>query len=243
MGYDGSATHAIETIRSVPSLSALNRSFCEALAKNAVLRKVTRGENLFCEGKPAEGLFLICSGEVKITRHAHDGREQIFYIARANRPVVEGLRFDEGAYGASAVALRPSTAWLLLNKDIAKQGEQSPALLLAMIDLRAKRADRNVALISDLSLRTVPTRLASFICTQVAMREAQGLDPNSFVRVLTTETVAGRLGTVREEVSRGLAYLEREGALKVSPQVIHITDRQRLETLAYGENKNSDRPT
>ena len=37
------------------------------------------------------------------------------------------------------------------------------------------RADRNLALVSDLSLRTVPARLASFLCTLVAARAAQGL--------------------------------------------------------------------
>ena len=57
------------------------------------------------------------------------------------------------------------------------------------------------------------------------------------MRDLTTETVAGRLGTVREEISRGLAYLEREGALKVSPDLIQILDLDRLETIAYGRRK------
>lgn len=59
------------------------------------------------------------------------------------------------------------------------------------------------------------------------------------MRDLTTETVAGRLGTVREEISRGLALLEREGALKVTPDMIEVLDLARLEAIAYGRKKGA----
>ena len=50
--------------------------------------------------------------------------------------------------------------------------------------------------------------------------------------------MAGRLGTVREEISRGLAQLERKGALKVSPDVIEVVDRKLLERIAYGSSRS-----
>ena len=100
-----------------------------------------------------------------------------------------------------------------------------------------ERGDRALALVSDLSLRTVPARLASFLCALVAARSAKGEDQTTLVRDLTTETVAGRLGTVREEISRGLAYLEREGAVKVTPDVIEVKDPARLEAIAYGQSR------
>jgi len=223
-----------ELFRTVPQFGALAPEVLQALASRLTLCKVRRSGNLFTEGELAAGLFVVRTGELKVTKQAHDGREQIFYIARPGKPIVDGIRFDGGVYPASAVALRPSTIWLLSNEVLEAEGTRHPKLFQAVIDLRAKRADRNLSLISEVSLRTVPARLAAFIRTQVALREAQGLDPKSFARVLTTETVAGRLGTVREEVSRGLAMLERVGALRVSPQLIEVLDIDRLEELAYG---------
>ena len=134
--------------------------------------------------------------------------------------------------------MRAASAVLISNDFLASYGEKRPSVLRTVIDLRAKRSDRTLALVSDLSLRTVPARLASFLCTLVAMREAKGQDAKNLVRDLTTETVAGRLGTVREEISRGLAYLERQGALNVSPDLIEIKDLQRLEQIAYGPKKS-----
>ncbi len=133
--------------------------------------------------------------------------------------------------------MRAASAILMSNESLSSIGERRPLVLRMLIDLRARRADRNLQLVSDLSLRTVPARLASFLCTLVATRESKGQDTQQLVRDLTTETVAGRLGTVREEISRGLAYLEREGALEVSPDLIVVRDLSRLEAIAYGSKK------
>jgi len=226
---------AVELLRDAPVLLDLPAADLRVLADASEVRKAMRGAPLFGESQAAEGLFVVRTGEVKITKVGKDGREQILYLARPGRPIVEGVRFDGGRYPASAIAMRQASAILIPNETIASLGEKRPGVLKAMIDLRARRADRNLALVSDLSLRTVPARLASFLCTLVASRSARGEDATTLVRDLTTETVAGRLGTVREEISRGLALLEREGALRVSPDVIEIRDLPRLEAIAYGK--------
>lgn len=229
---------ADELLRDVAVIQDLPAADIKALADASEIRKAARGAPLFSEGQPGEGLFVVRTGEVKLTKSGKDGREQILYLARPGRSIVEGVRFDGGAYPASAVAMRAASAVLVPNEALASLGEKRPQVMRTLIDLRARRADRNLMLVSDLSLRTVPARLASFLCTLVARRQVKGQDARNLVRDLTTETVAGRLGTVREEISRGLAYLEREGALKVSPDLIEVVDIERLESIAYGSKKS-----
>jgi CRP/FNR family transcriptional regulator len=229
----------VDLLRDVAVLGDLPAADLRALADAADVRKAARGSPIFAEGTPAEGLYVVRTGEVKVTKSGRDSREQILYIAKPGKAIVEGLRFDGRAYPASAIAMRAATALLIPNETILALGERRPVVLKTMLDLRARRMDRTLTLVSDLSLRTVPARLASFLCALVAARAAKGEDPSTLVRDLTTETVAGRLGTVREEISRGLAYLEREGALKVSPDLIEVVDRERLEAVAYGQRKSS----
>lgn len=226
-----------ELLRDVPVLAELPQQDLKQLIEPSEVRKVARGAPLFAEGQTAEGLFVVRTGEVKLTKSGKDGREQILYLARPGRPIVEGVRFDKGTYPASAIAMRSATAVLIPNEVILALGEKRPNVLRAMVDLRARRSDRILALVSDLSLRTVPARLASFLVTLVTARQARGEDGTTLVRDLTTETVAGRLGTVREEISRGLAFLERQGALKVSPDLIEVKDLAALEAIAYGSKK------
>jgi CRP-like cAMP-binding protein len=226
-----------DLLRDVPVLTDLAAEDLSLLAAASEVRKVARAAALFQEGQAAEGLFVIRTGEVKLVKVAKDGREQILYLARPGRPITEGMRFDGGLYSASAIAMRQASALLISNEALREIGERRPQVMRALVDLRARRVDRLLALISDLSLRTVPARLASFLCTLVAQRSARGEDPRTLVRDLTTETVAGRLGTVREEISRGLALLEREGAVRVSPDVIVVEDLARLEAIAYGPRR------
>lgn len=226
-----------ELLKDVPVLSELPGADITALGEVCEVRKAARAAPLFQEGQPAEGLFVMRTGEVKLIKSGKDGREQILYLARPGRPVTEGVRFDGGVYPASAVAMRAASALLVSNEALTSLAERRPAIMRAILDLRARRVDRLLTLVSDLSLRTVPARLASFLCTLVAQREARGEESRTLVRDLTTETVAGRLGTVREEISRGLALLEREGALKVSPDIIVVEDLARLESIAYGSRR------
>jgi len=229
---------ADELLRDVTVLKDLPAADLKLLSSAAEVRKAARGAPLFSEGQPGEGLFVVRTGEVKLSKSGRDGREQILYLARPGKAIVEGVRFDGSSYPASAVAMRSASAILIPNEALSSISDRRPPILRAILDMRARRSDRNLALVSDLSLRTVPARLASFLCTLVVMREANGQDSRNLVRDLTTETVAGRLGTVREEISRGLAYLERQGALSVSPDLIEIVDAKRLEQIAYGPKKS-----
>lgn len=221
-------------LRDVSLLSDLPAADLVALSSEAEVRKVARWAPLFEEGQQAEGLFIVRTGELKVLRSGIDGREQILYLARPGRPITEGLRFDAGSYPASAVAIRTASALVISNEDLLRIGARRPAIMRALVNLRARRADRLMTLVSDLSTRTVPARLASFLCTLSAQRHARGYESRTFLRDMTTGTVAGRLGTVREEISRGLAVLEREGALKVSSDVLVIEDLARLQDIAYG---------
>lgn len=151
---------ADELLRDVAVLQDLPPADLKLLADASEVRKAARGAPLFSEGQTGEGLFIVRTGEVKLTKSGKDGREQILYLARPGRPIVEGIRFDGGSYPASAVAMRAASAILVPNEALSSIGEKRPLVLKTLIDLRARRADRNLMLVSDLSLRTVPARLA-----------------------------------------------------------------------------------
>src|SRR5262245_5161011 len=137
---------AEELLRDTPVLQTLAERDLRKLAQSAEVRKVSAGAPLFTDSQDSEGLFVVRTGEFKVVTGAKDGREQILYLARAGKPIVEGVRFDGGRYSATAVAMRSSSAVLLTNRAIAEVGEGSPQVLRAMLDLRARRADRFKAL-------------------------------------------------------------------------------------------------
>lgn len=202
------------------------------LAAGTQLRHVEREVALFSEDEPCAGLFLVKSGELKVSKLGPDGREQILYLARDGRVIAEGVRFEPGPYPAAAIALRPSDCYLLPNRHLERLIPAWPALSLALVNLLAGRITRLIGLAEALSLRPVSSRLAAFLYTQAIAQGARPGRPFTLVRDMTVETVGARLGTVREEISRGLGQLEAAGLLRVGRKGFEILDLERLGQAA-----------
>jgi len=110
-----------------------------------------------------------------------------------------------------------------------------PSVALSMLESMARRVRRFAGLVEDLAFRQVTERLARHIETTAAAL-GRPLSPGTVVDLaLTQEQLAGRLGTVRELVSRGLAQLERAGTIKRSRARIVIRDPGRLAEAARGD--------
>jgi CRP/FNR family transcriptional regulator len=78
-----------------------------------------------------------------------------------------------------------------------------------------------VELASDLSLRTVPQRLAKLL-----------LDQAHVAAPMTQHEMAARLGTVREVVGRALRTLTDEGLIRIESNRIVIKNREGLTRRA-----------
>ena len=107
---------ADELLRDVEAFQGLSPNDLRQLAAASDVRKAARGAPIFREGQPAEGLHVIRTGEVKLTKSGKDGREQILYLARPGRTIMEGVRFDAGVYPASAIAMRQASTVVIPNE-------------------------------------------------------------------------------------------------------------------------------
>jgi CRP/FNR family cyclic AMP-dependent transcriptional regulator len=65
----------IEVVTSQGWLAGRGDAFCKALLKQALVRQFQSGETLYHYGDPADGLYSIISGAVKLTIPADDGQE------------------------------------------------------------------------------------------------------------------------------------------------------------------------
>jgi len=86
-----------------------------------------------------------------------------------------------------------------------------------------------VTLVERLSLFSVRQRLAEFLIRQA---EENPLDARPR---WTQDDIARQLGTVRDVVGRTLRKLEDEGLIRFQRQHILLLDREKLESLANGE--------
>jgi CRP/FNR family transcriptional regulator len=217
----------LELWRQVPFLSDLSEATVAALAQVAASRRVRAGEYIFNEGEPVAGLYLVESGQVKISRFSKEGREHILHILGRGDTFNDVAALDGGPNPATAIAYTDGTLWRIARPDLRRIATEQPALAWALIESVARRARYLVATVQDLAMRNVRGRLAHLLLQQAEAVERGDLPP-----ALTQEDMASRLGTVREVVGRALRSLAAEGIIEFQRNRIVVLDRARLEAEA-----------
>lgn len=204
-----------------------------ALASSCTRIEIKRKRSVFRRGEEGPGFFLVRSGEFKLSLISAEGREQILYLAGPGKIIGEGFLPTGVPCAASAFAMADSEAWRIDTDEMVKFMAQSEALAFAVMRQMAFRSNRLIDLVLDLSLRSVQRRLASFLYNLAIRSGAQPGQLHVIPRQLDMNTVAARLGTVREEISRALNRMQREGVLRLSRQEIVVADLQALEAITY----------
>lgn len=195
--------------------------------------EVKRKRSIFRRGEPGPGLFVVKGGEFKLSLISPEGREQILYLAEPGKLIGEAFIPEDMQCAASAFAMVDSEAWRFPSDKVTNLIGRSVPLAFALMRHMAFRANRLIDLVLDLSLRSVERRLASFLLTLALRGGAEHGKDFTIPRQLDMNTVAARLGTVREEISRALNRMQREGILSLSRQEIVVKDLNALERVTY----------
>jgi CRP-like cAMP-binding protein len=211
-------------------------SFCQGLDPATIRALAMIAVPLHCEagaviqlmGDPAEVMYVVLRGHVKIARMAANGREQVLHTVAPGQHFNGVPIFDGGVCPANAEALTDVALLALPGAGLRRVVEEHPSLALALLREFTGRLRYVVNLVDDLALHTVQGRLARLLLAQ-----AEAAERGETMPALTQADIAARLGTVREMVGRTLKGFEVQGLIRLDRGVITLLDRQGL--AAQGE--------
>jgi CRP/FNR family transcriptional regulator len=179
------------------------------------------GTVLFNENAPCQGFPLVLTGEVKVSRHSGDGRSlELYRVVPGELCLVSSAcLFRSAPLSAQGIATKPTTL-LLIPPGIFNQWLATPSFRDEVLGLFAERMADLTGLIDAVAFHKLDQRLAAAL-----LGRGQDL-------VLTHQTLADELGTVREIVTRLLRRFEREGWVTLARERIHISNSSALRNLA-----------
>jgi CRP/FNR family transcriptional regulator, anaerobic regulatory protein len=179
---------------------------------------------LFDENAPCQGFPLVLEGEVKVSRHASDGRSlELYRVVPGELCLVSSASlFRSTPLAAQGISTRP-TRLLLITPRVFAQWLEAPEFRNAVLGLFAERMAELTGLIDAVAFQRLDQRLAACL-----LGRGQTL-------ALTHQQLASELGTVREMVSRLLRRFEREGWVELAREHILIRDSRALRALADGQ--------
>jgi len=211
-------------LKKTPLFANLTETELQALTARTSRKRFQQGEQLFAEGDPCAGLFLVAAGKIRIFKLSASGREQVLAVEGPGSSFAELPVFDGGNYPAAASAIEDTEVLFISRRDFQNFCREHPDVALKVIAVVGSRLRRLVGIIEELSFTTVRQRLIALV---LRLAQADGTPSKEGIRVELTKShqdLASELGTVRELVSRNLSRLQAEGFLEVEGRKIVVKD-------------------
>ncbi len=191
------------------------------------------GDIFYSPDDPSEKVFILRRGKVRIYKVADDGREFTLAVVEDGTMFGEMTLTAQRLQGAYAQAMEPSEVSMMLRKDLERLILEKPQVGLQIAHLLSERLRRYEIRLEDITLKDVPTRLASMILLLV---EAEGVvTSEGYVRIPTHYThqrLGTMIGTNREAVSRAFGVLQEEAIVELRRRKIYVKNLEALKRRA-----------
>jgi len=240
-GTNMRAPYGLEVIESCMGCKASREGFFCKLSP-AVLRPLDgasyhsvmpAGAVLFVEGQTPRGVYVVCSGKVKLSTTSKDGKVLILKQAQAGEVLglsaaISGTNYEMTAETSSACQLnfirRQDLMNLLQNQsEIGVHAAQS-------LSREFQSAYRDI---HDLVLaRSSSGKLARLLLSCAPLGATQDTKEQRVFSAMTHEEMAQRIGSSRETVTRLLSNLKKKRLIRLDGATLVIRDRTGLEALA-----------
>jgi CRP-like cAMP-binding protein len=203
-------------LEQAPLFSVLHPHDLRTLAGKFHLLRYRRGEIVFREGEPAERLFLIEQGALKLSVAAHHGSELLIAILGRGQIFGELEVIDRGPRAMDARAMEDSRVFGLASDVFWTMLENRPALARRLLELTARRLRSADQTSQDLVFFDAPTRLARKLL-QLADEHGSPTGQGDEVRVairVTQEEMAQMIGVTRGSANRLITAFADRGWLR-----------------------------
>jgi CRP-like cAMP-binding protein len=232
---------ALEALRACRLFSSMDDVSLGMVGAALRPRKFRRGETIFHAGDPGDALFIVATGEVKITIQSDDGSEPAILTTVGPGGFFGELALLDGApRSATAVALDAASTHVLRRDAFERLVDEHHALRHALMAALAAEIRRLTAQIEDLHFLDLPGRLARHLLRTIRGSAAATDDieaglPDGEVRLpwpYTQAELAGMIGGSRQTVNRLLVDFVATGLLRFEGDELVIPDARRLAAAA-----------
>ncbi len=232
------ALRSLPVIECIPShrlFSDLPPKVIESLDAISSAGTYPKGAVLFGEGQQPRGVFIICSGRVRLSASSADGKSLILRIADAGEVVGLPSTISGQDYAATAEAIEPIQASFIPRDKF-----------LHFLKEHGEAAVRVVEILSDIvhatyqELRylglfgTASEKLARFLLdltTEHGKTNTNGDPRPRATLTLTHEEIGETVGLSRETITRLFGEFKRRHLIEVHGSTLIITNMAALEKI------------
>lgn len=188
------------------------------------------GSVLYSEGQPPHGMFLLCSGRVKLSISAGDGRTLIAHIASPGEVLGLSSNLTGNAFKATAETLEVSHVHFVRRDDFLRLVLNSQALSSNAVRQLSFECETEADHIRTLGLaHSASEKLANLILQWCGTHGRPAENGIRLQMLMTQEDISQLIGTSRETVSRLLKEFRDKEILTIRGSILTVLDYDALK--------------
>ncbi len=188
------------------------------------VRNLKKGQLLYFDGDASQGIYLVLSGKVKISKITEDGRELVTAINCADEYFGIYDAIVNRTHTENAEAIEDSTVCLLYKEQLDEILSKNASLAMQFIHLLSDTLQKKEEQLVQMAYHSVRKRLAE---TLLRVGEINHSDTFKISR----NDLAAMAGMATETVSRTLSDFKEERLLDKKGAEISILSTERLKKM------------
>jgi CRP-like cAMP-binding protein len=230
---ESTAVRRAALVQDFPLFAGVSHADCREIVSLSGERKFSRGQTVFQEGDPVRNVFLLTSGNAKITRFGDNGTKVILRLV-GHGELVDMIGFSEQSnHRSTAEALSNTAAFVWDTKVFEAVTIRLPVVRRNLLNIVSERLQELEERYCEVSLEKVSTRLSRQLVRlfSQAGRRTKGTNEIN----LSREELAQLTGTTLYTVSRLLSEWKERGVVMARRETISVQDMEALRELANCE--------
>jgi len=217
-------------------LQGLAPADLESVARLVRLQTFAERTDIFAEGQPCTGAWIVVAGQVRLYHAATDGRQQVVGFRTAGAVLDLGAALDARPFTATGTTGDRAVLVHLPRATLLALLQRHPALVRNVIDLLCAELRQRDLATAVAGLKDARSRVN---CAILRLAQQYGVAGGSGLRIdhrLTRRDIADVAGVTIETAIRAISDLQRQRIVRTDSQIIEILDVQRLcEATGCGE--------
>ena len=186
---------------------------------------------IYFEGDPAENLYLVASGKVKLKRTASSGREVLLDILQGGEYFGQLAIASQQDYAETAVAQTDCCILQVSSQNFEKILNRYPEVTMKVLQAVGERLEKSQEIVKQLSVYTVEQRIAAALI-RLAKKLGEQKQTGMLIQIpFSRQDLAAMTGTTVETVSRVMSRFSEEGLISTGRKWVLLHDLQRLEQI------------
>src|ERR1039457_2936976 len=219
-------------------------TFLEEAGVGRKLVRLKPKQNFFSQGDPADAIFYLRTGRVKIAVVSPDGREATIALLSPGEFIgEESLASVGGLHLATATAIDVCSAVRIAREEMIRVMHEELAFSEMYLKFLLARSMRTQADLVDQLCNSSEKRLARILLLMSEFGKPG--EPEPLIPKISQETLAEMIGTTRSRVSffmnrfRKLGLIEYNGRIRVHKSLINVVLHDQFTERNPGESPSS----